>query len=518
MSTEATTTAPAAVDIPAIECPAVLLPTKANLTQMGKDLACMPGKLGAMIEAQAIELGEDAIAQIDKEIEQLEEIIDLMIDIAGGTPFKSFQNKEWEIEMAFDKMFQKFPLYVQTEILSIITKVLPIDFNIPIPGLGISVDLLKFVTDKDYKAELRAELTGFSDDIQAKIDEFDPVELGADKFMEEVNGLRNEVIDPLYDLLPKEWQSFGGEFGMEITELKGEAIMAYIESKLSGGALGLLQDAFGGLISKFSKIWDLLGLPALPIPLTFDIAGMIQAIVDAEREKFQAELDKIDLDALSEELTGAELADLKVAAFDKFGEEVTKGLEKLEIAGFDVLSIIGGELEDNVETLEMKAKRIQEEMSRFADNWALYLLRKWMEKVTKFFKAIGLGKLVEFIGLDFCTFLGIIGFPKTIDLDFTQYVNIDPKLSKGSNLPFKGEYVAIGKVEADTDGIYEFTAEDGQTVFSGADDNGNTLTFSNINVFVDTVELASSNYSTSTNTVTLNAGASEGDLYLFIPE
>ena len=182
------------------------------------------------------------------------------------------------------------------------------------------------------------------------------------------------------------------------------------------------------------------------------------------------------------------------------------------------MSIIGGKLEDNVDTLEMKVKRMQEELSRFKDNWGLFLLRKWMETVTKFFKAIGLGKLVEFIGLDFCTFLGIIGFPKSIDLDFTQYVNIDPNLSKGSNLPFKGEYVAIGQVSSDTDGIYEFTAEDGQTEFSGTDDNGNTLTFSNINVFVDTVELASSNYSTSTNTVTLNSAASEGDLYLFIPE
>ena len=515
MSTEATTTAPAVVDIPAISCPAVLLPTKADLTQMGKDLACMPGKLRAMIETQAVQLGAEAVEQLEKEIEQIEEVVDLMRDIAGGSAFDSFQIKEWEIEMAFDKMFQKFPVYVQTEILKIISKVLPIDFNIPIPGLGISVDLLKFVSDPDYKANLRAELTGFGDNIKAQIAELDPEALGAEKYMEEVNRLRNSVIDPLYELLPDEWKSFSGEFGMEITELKGEALMAYIESKLSGGALGLLFDAFGGLISKFSKIWDLLGLPALPIPLTLDVSAMIKAIVDAERAKFQAELDKLDLDLT---LSAGELADLKTAAFDKFGEEVIKGLEGLSIAGFDLMSIIGGKLEDNCDTLEMKVKRMQEELSRFKDNWGLFLLRKWMETVTKFFKAIGLGKLVEFIGLDFCTFLGIIGFPKSIDLDFTQYVNIDPNLSKGSNLPFKGEYVAIGQVSADTDGIYEFTAEDGQTEFSGTDDNGNTLTFSNINVFVDTVELASSNYSTSTNTVTLNSAASEGDLYLFIPE
>ena len=66
MSTEATTTAPAVVDIPAISCPAVLLPTKADLTQMGKDLACMPGKLRAMIETQAVQLGAEAVEQLEK--------------------------------------------------------------------------------------------------------------------------------------------------------------------------------------------------------------------------------------------------------------------------------------------------------------------------------------------------------------------------------------------------------------------------------------------------------------------
>ena len=229
MSTEATTTAPAVVDIPAISCPAVLLPTKADLTQMGKDLACMPGKLRAMIETQAVQLGAEAVEQLEKEIEQIEEVVDLMRDIAGGSAFDSFQIKEWEIEMAFDKMFQKFPVYVQTEILKIISKVLPIDFNIPIPGLGISVDLLKFVSDPDYKANLRAELTGFGDNIKAQIAELDPEALGAEKYMEEVNRLRNSVIDPLYELLPDEWKSFSGEFGMEINELKGDALMAYIE-------------------------------------------------------------------------------------------------------------------------------------------------------------------------------------------------------------------------------------------------------------------------------------------------
>ena len=45
-----------------------------------------------------------------------------------------------------------------------------------------------------------------------------------------------------------------------------------------------------------------------------------------------------------------------------------------------------------------------------------------MELVTSFFEAIGLGKLVSLISMDFCTFLGILGFPKNIDLSFSEHI------------------------------------------------------------------------------------------------
>ena len=45
-----------------------------------------------------------------------------------------------------------------------------------------------------------------------------------------------------------------------------------------------------------------------------------------------------------------------------------------------------------------------------------------METVTSFFDAIGLGALTQWIGCDFCTFLGIIGFPKSIDLSFSEHI------------------------------------------------------------------------------------------------
>ena len=187
---------------------------------------------------------------------------------------------------------------------------------------------------------------------------------------------------------------------------------------MSGLGVGMLFDAFAGLISKFDVIWDALGLPALPIPLSLDVGAMIAAIVDAEKAKFTAEIEALD----AGELTGEDLANAKIAAFDTMGDAMTEGLEGLSIAGFDVMSLIGGPIDDPVECLALKKKRICEEIGRFKDNWQFYLLRKWMETVTSFFDAIGLGALTQWIGCDFCTFLGLLGFPKSIDLSFSEHI------------------------------------------------------------------------------------------------
>ena len=123
---------------------------------------------------------------------------------------------------------------------------------------------------------------------------------------------------------------------------------------------------------------------------------------------------------------GEALTNAKTAAFDAMGTAMLEGLEGLSIAGFSVLDLIGGNIDDPVECLALKKKRICEEIGRFKDNWQFYLLRKWMETVTSFFDAIGLGALTQYIGLDFCTFLGIIGFPTSIDLSFSDHIKEVP--------------------------------------------------------------------------------------------
>ena len=409
------------IEITPFECPAVMLPTPGNMKDSLKQIAAMPAKIGAMLEVQAVTMTQNEIDGLMSEIEKLEEVVELILDVIDAPNFTSIDWPDLRAEIGVDKIFQKFPTWTQVQMIKLITEILPIEVEVPVPPLGIKVDIVKFVTDEDYKSKLVAELTGMGEDIQAQIAALDPEVLG-DKFMDEVNALKGSIIDPLYAILPPEWKSFGGEEGLEIQELKGHAIIAYLESKMSGLGVGLLFDAFAGLISMFDVIWDALGLPDLPIPLSLDVGAMISAIVDIEKAKFAAEIEALD----AGELTGEALTNAKTAAFDAMGTAMLEGLEGLSIAGFSVLDLIGGNIDDPVECLALKKKRICEEIGRFKDNWQFYLLRKWMETVTSFFDAIGLGALTQYIGLDFSTFLGIIGFPTSIDLSFSDHIKEVP--------------------------------------------------------------------------------------------
>jgi hypothetical protein len=384
-----------------------------------KQLAALPAKIMAMLEVQATEMEAAEIDGLLDEVEKLKEVVESMLDVIDAPNFESIDWPDLRAEIGIDKILQKYPLFLQVKMIEIITSVIPIDVEVPVPPFGIKVDIVKFVTDEDYKAKLVADLTGNGADIKAQIEALDPSALGTEAYMEEVNKLKGSIIDPLFALLPPEWQSFGGKNGVVCPELQGQAIIAYLESKMSGLGVGLLFDAFAGLISKFDTIWDALGLPDLPIPLSLDIGAMISEIVDAETAKFNAVIEgieNIEFDSVED------MINAKTEAFDNMSTTLTEGLEGLEIVGFSVMDIIGGPIDDPVECRELKVKRMCEEIGRFKDNWQFYLLRKWIEIVMEFFEAIGLGALTKYVGMDFCTFLGMIGFPTTIDLSFSDHI------------------------------------------------------------------------------------------------
>ena len=196
---------------------------------------------------------------------------------------------------------------------------------------------------------------------------------------EVLDNIKLEEIDSIYDLIPEEykvWDKF------ETADFKKESVRNYLRSEVAKKMNLLLFGGFNDLIGKFDEIWSALGLPSIPV------------------------LEEIDLVALIK---------------DKSIEE----LEQIEIFGFKLTDLLGGEFKDKVEIPEFKKERLLKKAREFVEEWQTYLIKTWMEKVTAFFDAIGLGALTEWLTFTFCDFLSLIGFPKTIALpdSITEVVN-----------------------------------------------------------------------------------------------
>lgn len=372
------------ITVPPIECPKVILPTKADLVNMFSQLANLP--------AQLIAAGQEEVAK------QIQDILDDVRSILSiyDPKFEGLSIPEIEWEIMITRLVQDYPMYVQQKILELISKLVPINFTIPV--LGLSIDILKIFTAEGID-DIKKQLSGMSDDMKAQIQALkDDASLSAadlQKELQKLAELRAKITDKFWAMLPESYKLFGGDFGLSSIELKVETIWSYIRSKLNGGMTGLLADAFKALIKLFKIPWDLLGLPDIPLPLPdLNVESILQAIIDAWKKKV--------------EQGKATYADL------------IEELEKVKLVGFDLLSLIGGKIEESIETAERKIERLMEAARDFAANWPRYLLVKWMEIVTKFFETIGLGALVEWITFTFCDFLNILGFPKTIDLSFSD--------------------------------------------------------------------------------------------------
>lgn len=179
-----------------------------------------------------------------------------------------------------------------------------------------------------------------------------------------------DEVDSIYDLIPDEykvWNKF------DSADLKKESIRNYLRTEVAKKMNLLLSGGFTGVIGVFQEIWDALGLPGFP------------------------GLQEIDLEALIR---------------DKTLEE----LKQVNIFGFSLLDLMGGEFDYNVEIPEFQKEALLKRAREFTEEWQTYLIKKWIQKVTSFFDAIGLGALTQWITFDFCDFLTLVGFPKTIDL------------------------------------------------------------------------------------------------------
>ena len=364
-----------------IPCDGTMLPTKAALTNLFVQIANLPSQLTVEIERirreLAIEIREEIrqellrrIEPIERAIESIRSIIRSLEKILGNFPislskpiFKNLSIPDIEWERRITALCQEFHLYVQAKLLEIINAVLPVSFVIPV--LGIEIDIVQLFSDAEYRAQLKAQIA--------------------------------EQVDTLFGLLPEVYRLYDGvRYGINSLAIRAEVIFSYIMAKLQNGAYSLIYNAIGGLISKFKAIWDTLGLPSLPALLSLDIGAIIEAKIASLVEALKNAPAKIK---------------------NEIRRQIIKAIESITVFGFSLASIIGGDIENFVISLEGKIHRYIEALQNFAEQWPMYLLKKFMAKINKFFKLIGLGALFQWFTLDFCKFLKIVGLPTSISLD-----------------------------------------------------------------------------------------------------
>ena len=188
------------VTVPPMECPGVLLPTPANLTNLFGTLITEAEKAAASADDELRKQGED----LKKTLEKVRTILG-----PYDPKFKRIEIPEKEYEIMITRLVNEYSTYVQAKILDIIANLIP-DFGVEVEILGVKVDVVKFAIDRPYRAEILGQID----------------------------------VDSMYDLLPPEYQSFKDKF--DSADLRGKKINDYIDNKikefLSGNIIQGLKD------------------------------------------------------------------------------------------------------------------------------------------------------------------------------------------------------------------------------------------------------------------------------------
>lgn len=393
-----------------IPCEGGTLPTRADIVNEFNKLAQMPSQLQvyidslpdieeklkaekARLEAEARAKGEELesqmesavqseIAEIKEQIEgiieQIEEVMDLISDILSPY-WKKGQVRNWQKEAddAWNELIQEYHMFIPTKMLEMISKVIPIGFNVNV--LGISIDVLKIFEEE--------EQTRIISQIEAEVDKF-------------------------HAMIPAEYQQFKGEFGVKCDEWRARCTWQYVKSEIVKWCTNTLFAAFDTLIGKFKEIWDLLGLPDLPIPLGFDVESFIRGEMESAKQKgeqFKADAKK-DLDEIEQQINEF---DLQAEAYGM----VVDQLEGVSLFGMSLLDVIGGSIDETVKMAEKDIDNLIKAARDFSANWEKELLNVWIKKIKSFLDAIGLGKLLDLLTLTLCDVLPLIGIPTSFDVE-----------------------------------------------------------------------------------------------------
>lgn len=391
------------------------LPTRADIVNAFNELTQIPYKIESQLQSMKTDLElkaaaiQNDIENFDPEeeltalameeleelfgiIEDIEQIIEAVADILSPWWKKGdIRNVQKEADDAWNELIQEYHIFVPVKMMEMISKLIPVEFTVNI--LGIDIDVLKILEEEEQERIIKQ--------------------------------IEDEV-DKYYALVPKELRFWDGEWGVVCDQWKARLTWQHIKAEIIKWTTNTLFALFEKLIDVFEEIWDALGLPDLPIPLSFDVEAWIDAAMQAIKEQALAKKDELlgEVANLEKQIEDAKTdienfdaeAELQkqIDAIDIEGTVyalVIEELEKLQLFGISLLDVIGGDIEETVKMAEKEIDNLIKGARDWAQNWQKNLLLEWVGLVKKFLDAIGLGKILDLIFLTFCDVLALIGIP-----------------------------------------------------------------------------------------------------------
>ena len=397
------------------------LPTKEDLVNGINDIAKIPSELRVFLVEVGDQITEEAKQEVEEAIEDIEKFMESLGDLLSPYWEKgTIRNWQKEANDAITELLADFHTYIPTKIAEIISKIVPINFNINL--FGLSIDILR-IFDKAYQKELKDQIGGMTPDFKKKLKELEEdlkndriTQEDYDKMIQELMEGKSKIIDKFFNLIPESLRGFDGEkYGLKCDEWKAKMTFQYIKTQIKEYLTNSLHAVFGKLIKIFDKIWKLLGLPGLVSLFTKpDIGAIIDGLIETAVEKRKELLKKLEDPLLSDE----EIEEIRKQIEELSGGIISK-IKNFSIFGFSINSIIG-EIETTVQSLEEQVTEMKLAFEDFIQNWQKKLLFDWVNIVKKFFDKIGLGKIFDFLTLTFCDVLKILGFPFSINVKTPQ--------------------------------------------------------------------------------------------------
>ena len=392
------------------------LPTKEDLVNAINKIAQIPSKLKVEMVKMGEEITADVKEQIEDVIKTIEEFIETISKILSPY-WKKGQTRNWQKEAndAITEFIQEFHIYVPTKIAEIITKIIPISLTFDL--FGLSIDVTR-IFDPSYQKELQDQISGMSESWKKKLEklkqDLQDGKITAEEFkeqMDKLTALKSQIIDKFYKLIPENMRGWGSEFGVQCDEWKAKMTWQYIKTEIQELLTKGLFKVFGKLVSKFSKIWKLLGLPDLSALVGGDID--VGALVDAAIKSLVKKRDDI-LKKLQNPNLLSDAKEKLLKELTEAGTAITDAIGEISIFGFNIMAIIGGKIDTTVKSIEEEVVELKLALKDFVANWQKKLMFDWVVIVKKFFEAIGLGAIFKPLFFTLCDLLGLIGFPPSI--------------------------------------------------------------------------------------------------------